>query len=99
MCSGAACTGYGHWLTDLHGLSQETLQKNGHAAGVFLQWLGDRASLKSLRTLTVADTDAFLRPAQPGVEKSDPMRSGELSAQLCVSSMRRDSLSGTSRSQ
>ncbi|MGB8771568.1 MAG: hypothetical protein WCC92_18290, partial [Candidatus Korobacteraceae bacterium] len=25
------CTGYGHWLTDLHGLSQETLQKNGHA--------------------------------------------------------------------
>ena len=64
------CTGYGHWLTDLHGLSQETLQKNSHAAGVFLQWLGDRASPKSLRTLTVADIDAFLAWRNQGLRRA-----------------------------
>jgi site-specific recombinase XerD len=64
------CTGYGNWLTDLHGLSQETLQKNGHAAGVFLEWLGDRASSTSLRTLTVADIDAFLAWRNQGLRRA-----------------------------
>ena len=64
------CTGYGHWLTDLHGLSQETLQKNSHAAGVFLQWLGDHASPNSLRTLTIADIDAFLAWRNQGLRRA-----------------------------
>ncbi|MGD0790900.1 MAG: site-specific integrase [Terriglobales bacterium] len=54
------CTSYGRWLTELHGFSAETLRKNGHAAKVFLEWLGDRAGPNTMRRLAVSDIDAFL---------------------------------------
>ena len=54
------CARYGRWLKELHGFSPETLRKNGHAARVFLEWLGHRAGKESIRGLTVSDLDAFL---------------------------------------
>lgn len=64
------CASYGRWLTELHGFSAETLRKNGHAAGVFLEWLGDRASQESLRGLTVSDLDAFLAWRNQGLRRT-----------------------------
>src|SRR5439155_19860177 len=51
------CAGYGSWLTELKGLSPDTLRKNGHAAHLFLQWLGERGRPEGLQTLTVSDID------------------------------------------
>ena len=64
------CASYGCWLTELHGFSPETLRKNGHAAGVFLEWLGDRASHESLRGLKVSDVDAFLAWRNQGLRRA-----------------------------
>jgi len=62
--------GYRHWLHALHGLSPETLRKNGHAAQVFLRWLGERAWPAPLRELTVADLDAFLAWRNRGLRRA-----------------------------
>ncbi|MBI1956565.1 MAG: tyrosine-type recombinase/integrase [Acidobacteria bacterium] len=64
------CASYGCWLTDLHGFSPETLRKNGHAAGVFLEWLRDRGSKESLRRLTLSDLDAFLAWRNQGLRRA-----------------------------
>ena len=64
------CASYGRWLTELHGFSPETLRKNGHAAGVFLEWLGGRASKESLHGLTVSDLDAFLAWRNQGLRRA-----------------------------
>jgi len=64
------CASYGQWLTELHGFSPETLRKNSHAAGVFLEWLGDRADKESLRGLTVSDLDAFLAWRNEGLRRA-----------------------------
>ena len=53
--------GYGRWLVDIRGLSRETLRKNGDAARVFLQWLGERANRDSLFRLALAEIDQYLR--------------------------------------
>ncbi|HKD04789.1 MAG TPA: tyrosine-type recombinase/integrase [Bryobacteraceae bacterium] len=52
--------GYGRWLIEVRGLSEATLEKNCRAAGVFIDWLGRRASRRSLGRLTIADIDGFL---------------------------------------
>jgi site-specific recombinase XerD len=52
--------GYGRWLTEVQGLSQETLRKNGDAARLFLRWLGERADRESLGRLSVFDLDGYL---------------------------------------
>jgi integrase/recombinase XerD len=61
---------YGRWLTELHGFSTETLRKNGHAAKVFLEWLGDRANPDSLRRLAVSDIDTFLAWRNQGLRRA-----------------------------
>ena len=64
------CAGYGRWLTELKGLSQETLCKNGNAAHLFLEWLGERARYEALRALKVSDVDAFLAWRNPGLRRA-----------------------------
>jgi site-specific recombinase XerD len=64
------CAMYRRRLTDLHGFSPETVRKNGHAAGVFLEWLGNRASHELLRGLTVSDLDAFLAWRNQGLRRA-----------------------------
>ena len=54
---------YARWLTDVQGLSRETLRKNGWAAKEFLSWLADNARVatdNSLRRLSVDDLDRYL---------------------------------------
>jgi integrase/recombinase XerD len=62
--------GYGRWLVDVHGLSKETLRKNGDAARVFLQWLGDRANRDSLRQLGISEIDQYLSWRMPGLRRA-----------------------------
>ena len=62
--------GYGRWLVDVHGLSKETLRKNGGAAQVFLQWLGERASHDSLGRLGLAEIDQYLDWRMPGLRRA-----------------------------
>jgi site-specific recombinase XerD len=57
-------------LTDLHGFTQPTAAKNGHAARVFLDWLGERASPAALRQLSVADLDTFLAWRYPSLRRT-----------------------------
>ena len=64
------CDGYGRWLTDVHGLSHETLKKNGAAARLFLCWLGERADRESLGSLSVADIDAYLEWRLPSLRRA-----------------------------
>jgi hypothetical protein len=54
------CEGYGHWLTEVKGLSSETLRKNGDAARLFLKWLGPRTTSRALRNLDISDIDGYL---------------------------------------
>lgn len=62
--------GYGRWLTEVHGLSKETLRKNGDAARMFLQWLGDRANRDYLAELAVAEIDQYLSWRMPGLRRA-----------------------------
>ncbi|HTW65227.1 MAG TPA: site-specific integrase [Bryobacteraceae bacterium] len=62
--------GYGRWLVDVHGLSKETLRKNGDAARVFLHWLGDRADRDSLPRLGLAEIDQYLSWRMPGLRRA-----------------------------
>ena len=62
--------GYGRWLVDVHGLSKETLRKNGDAARVFLQWLGDRADRDSLPQLGLPEIDQYLSWRMPGLRRA-----------------------------
>jgi site-specific recombinase XerD len=62
--------GYGRWLVDVHGLSKETLRKNGHAARVFLHWLGDRATRDSLPQLGLPELDQYLSWRMPGLRRA-----------------------------
>lgn len=62
--------GYGRWLVDIHGLSKETLRKNGDAARVFVQWLGERASRDSLARLGLAEIDQYLAWRMPGLRRA-----------------------------
>jgi site-specific recombinase XerD len=61
---------YGRWLTELQGLSTETLRKNGDAARLFLQWLGERARPDALKELTISDIDAFLAWRNPKLRRA-----------------------------
>jgi site-specific recombinase XerD len=62
--------GYGRWLVDIRGLSKETLRKNGYAARVFLQWLGERASRDSLARLGLAEIDQYLAWRMPPLRRA-----------------------------
>lgn len=64
------CLGYRRWLTELRGLSPETLRKNVHAARLFLQWLGERVRPEALRTLAISDIDGFLAWRNPGLRRA-----------------------------
>jgi site-specific recombinase XerD len=63
--------GYGRWLVDVCGLSKGTHRKNGDAAGVFLQWLGDRAgSQDSLSRLGLSEIDQYLSWRMPELRRA-----------------------------
>jgi site-specific recombinase XerD len=62
--------GYGRWLVDVHGLSKETLHKNGAAARVFLRWLGDRADRDSLPQVGLHEIDQYLSWRMPGLRRA-----------------------------
>jgi len=64
------CEGYGRWLTEVRGLSQETLRKNGSEARVFLRWLGERADRGTLAKLSVSDIDAYLEWRMEGLRRA-----------------------------
>ena len=64
------CQGYGHWLTDVNGLSRSTLRKNVDAARLFLAWLKDRGGPKTIRRLTVYDLDAYLAWRMPELRRA-----------------------------
>jgi site-specific recombinase XerD len=62
---------YGRWLVDVHGLSKETLRKNGVAARVFLQWLGDKAANRdSLSRIGLPEIDQYLSWRMPGLRRA-----------------------------
>jgi site-specific recombinase XerD len=61
---------YRRWLTEDHGLSTRTADKNGHNVRSWLDWLGDRAHRKSLSNLSVADIDAYLALRLPGLRRA-----------------------------
>lgn len=60
------CGDYFHWLTEVRGLSPQTIA-NRYAAGFrFLTWLGDKSSSKQkLRMRQVPDIDSYLRQKAP----------------------------------
>lgn len=62
--------GYGRWLVDIHGLSKETLRKNGDAARVFFQWLGERAGRDSLAQLGLTEIDRYLTWRMPPLRRA-----------------------------
>ena len=64
------CDGYGRWLTEVRGLSKETLRKNGCAARVFLRWFGERADREALASLSVSNIDAYLQWRMEGLRRA-----------------------------
>jgi site-specific recombinase XerD len=62
--------GYGHWLTEVHGLSEKTLYKNSRIARVFLLWLKRRADRESLPLLSITDIDGYLAWRMPGLRRA-----------------------------
>lgn len=62
--------GYGRWLIDVHGLSKETLRKNGDAARVFLEWLGERADRDLLPGIGLPEIDQYLSWRMPGLRRA-----------------------------
>lgn len=64
------CDGYCQWLTEIRGLSKETLRKNGSAARVFLRWFGERADRETLASLSVSDIDAYLEWRMNGLRRA-----------------------------
>jgi integrase/recombinase XerD len=62
--------GYRRWLTEVCGLSQQTLCKNSRAARIFLLWLGGRTSPESLALLKVVDIDAYLAWRMPRLRRT-----------------------------
>ncbi len=51
--------GYRRWLTDVRGLSVGILRRNGQAARMFLQWLGNKADRGSLHLVGVVEIDGY----------------------------------------
>ena|SRR5271166_4418193 len=66
----ALLCGYGRWLTEVCGLSQDTLSKNSRAARMFLQWRGNRAKPDSLALLNIAEIDAYFAWRMPGLRRA-----------------------------
>ena len=64
------CDGYGRWLSEVNGLSQWTLLKNGDAAKLFLRWLGERADRESLARVSISDIDAYLEWRMEGLRRA-----------------------------
>jgi integrase/recombinase XerD len=64
------CEGYGHWLTQMHGLSRSTLRKNVDAARMFLQWLKERGGPTTICRLNVSDLDAYLAWRMPELRRA-----------------------------
>lgn len=62
--------GFRHWIMEVRGLSVLTFTKDWYTADRFLDWLGDRASVRSLRQLTPTDLDAFLAWRVPGLRRA-----------------------------
>jgi site-specific recombinase XerD len=63
--------GYGRWLIEVCGLSHATFRKNGDAARVFLQWLGDRATNRgSFSRLGLHEIDQYLSWRMPGLRRA-----------------------------
>lgn len=61
---------YTAWMRDLRGVSQPTVQKNSHAARIFLEWLGDAARAEKLPKLTVLTIDRFLAWRNPKLRRA-----------------------------
>jgi integrase/recombinase XerD len=64
------CEGYGHWLTQMNGLSRSTLRKNIDAARLFLHWLKERGGPKTIGRLDMSDLDAFLAWRMPELRRA-----------------------------
>ncbi len=62
--------GYGHWLIDVHGLSQGILRRNSRAARMFLDWLGDKAGRDFLRGVGVSEIDEYLNWRMQGLRRT-----------------------------
>jgi integrase/recombinase XerD len=60
---------YTAWMVDLRGLSQPTVRKNGHAARIFLEWLGNVAR-PEFSELTVPTIDRFLAWRNPKLRRA-----------------------------
>lgn len=67
---GEILSAYTSWMVDLRGLSQPTVRKNNHAAGIFLEWLKDGARAEKLPELTVLDLDRFLAWRNPKLRRA-----------------------------
>jgi site-specific recombinase XerD len=65
--------GYARWLTEVQGLSAETLRKNGWAVREFLSWLAEHAAVvtpDSLRRLSIDDLDRYLAWRLPSLRRA-----------------------------
>jgi site-specific recombinase XerD len=64
------CDGYGGWLTEVHGLSAGTLEKNSPIAAALLAWLGQQPESRSLERLSTDDIDRFLASRLPPLRRA-----------------------------
>ena len=64
------CEAYKQWLTDVRGLSEATLLRNGPEVQTFLRRLGDHLNPESLRRLSVVDIDAYLSWRLPTLRRA-----------------------------
>lgn len=64
------CDGYGRWLTEVHGLSAGTLQKNIPVAAGLLAWLAQDPEPRSVEHLNTDDIDRFLAWRLPPLRRA-----------------------------
>jgi integrase/recombinase XerD len=62
--------GYGHWLVDVHGLSQGIFRRNSRAARAFVDWLGDKASREVLSRVGLSEIDGYLNWRMQGLRRA-----------------------------
>jgi len=62
--------GFRRWLLEVRGLSELSFIKDWDTAGRFLEWLGERASVETLRQLSPPALDAFLAWRTAGLRRA-----------------------------
>lgn len=62
--------GFRRWMLEVRGMSPLTFTKDWWTADRLFEWLGERATVASLRKLRPSDLDAFLAWRMPGLRRA-----------------------------